>query len=165
MKNMHSKGEIINTKTFDIINDDTIVSVDRSLARSISILNKKGYYTEHANLAKITTLFSITNLLYELKQNNLINIKNNEQTIKNIIESTIHEATSIMFKENYIFSNIPEGFIYDHNTLFYFIIVLKDSDNIEFKELLEMDKEREKSIQLLEEWANSLPEINGGKNV
>lgn len=161
---MHSNGEILNTKTFDIINDDTLVSVDRGLARSISILNKKGYYTVHANLAKITTLFSITNLLYELKQSNLININNNKQNIKNIIESTIHVSTSIMFKEDYHFSNVPEGFINNHNTLSYFINVLKDSDNIEFKELLEMDKEREKSIEILEEWANSLPEINGGNN-
>ena len=161
---MHSNGEIINTKTFDIINDDTLVSVDRGLARCISILNKKGYYTVHANLAKITTLFSITNLLYELKQSNLININNNEQNIKNIIESTIHVSTSIMFKEEYHFHNLPVGFIYDHNTLFYFINVLKDSDNIEFKELLEMDHEREKSIEILEDWVNKLPDNNGGRN-
>ena len=59
---MKSDYICLNSKTFDIEERKDIILVDKQLAKSISILNKKGYYTETFCRARITTPFLMSEI-------------------------------------------------------------------------------------------------------
>ena len=54
---MKSDYICLNGKTFDIEEINDVIPVDEQLANTISILNKKGYYTEMCSRARITKPF------------------------------------------------------------------------------------------------------------
>lgn len=148
----------LNSETFDIIDDDNLVAVDKQLAKTLSILNKKGYLVEIAKRAKISKPFSISDLIYNLIEQKLLTV--NEQTeekIKKVIDYEDVESTSIMFKEKYQFKSLPKGYKLINNDLTYNLKVLKEGQSIEFKTLVELDHENQESIRALEEWALELP--------
>ena len=54
-----------------------IIPVDEKLSKTISILNKKGYYIELFYRAKISKPFYVGTIIYELINEGLININDN----------------------------------------------------------------------------------------
>ena len=66
------------------------------------------------------------------------------------------EETFIIFKEKYSFDTLPKNYKIINKSLVYVLSILKDSDNIETKTLLELDEELKISLQSLEDWAMSL---------
>lgn len=149
----------LNSKTFDIIDDDNLVAVDKQLAKTLSILNKKGYLVEIGSRAHISKPFSISDIIYNfIEQGLLIINEETEAKIKKIIAYEDIESTSIMFKDKYEFKTLPKGYKVINNDLFYELKVLKEGPGIEFKTLVELDHENHESIRALEKWAESLPE-------
>ena len=157
---MKSSYVCLNSKTFEIEENNIIIPVDRQLAKAISTLNQKGYYVEMFNKATIATPFSIGSIIYELTEQQLLNINDSTKNkIKKIIENSNNTSTFIVFKEEYKFDSLPLGYKIIGRELFYSLDILKDNDDIEIKKLIELDKEHQESIKNLENWANDLPSI------
>lgn len=150
----------LNSKTFDIEESETLIPVDKQLVKIISVLNKKGYYTEMCSRAKISTPFLIGNLIHDLIEQELLEINcDTKDKIKNVIKQCDYESTLIVFKEEYEFYNLPNGFQLVGKLLTYHLSILEDSEDIKTKSLLELDKEHNSSLKILEEWATKLPNI------
>lgn len=153
---MISDCTCINAKTFEI-EEKKYISVENPLAKTISILNKKGYYTEACNKAKISKPFLIGTIFQRLTEEHLLEVTpNTKDKIKKIMEEVDCEETFIIFKEKYSFDTLPKNYKIINKSLVYDLSILKDSDNIETKTLLELDEELKISLQSLEDWAKSL---------
>lgn len=158
VRKMKSDYAYLNIKTFDIEEREDIIPLDEQLAKTISILNKKGYYTEAFNRARISKPFLVGAIIHDLVEEGLLEINNNtKDKIKNIIKKSDYESTFIIFKEEYKFNNLPNGYILIGKDLSYNLSTLKDDEDINIKTLLELDKEYDSSLHALEEWANELP--------
>lgn len=102
----------INKKTFEIV--DNVFEVDEDIAQTISILNKKGYYTKyccsgHAKDSRLYELYNVKNDQdFEFK--NFGYIINQEKSNYDIIMPSIYTSVYIMFLSNYNFGSLPEGF-------------------------------------------------------
>lgn len=156
---MQSNYTCLNSKTFDIEERKDIIPVDERLAKSISILNKKGYYIKSFSRANIFSTFFRGAAIHNLIQENLIKINiDTKDKIKNIIKQTDYESTLIVFKEETTFNNLPNGYKLTGRELIYKLSPLKESDDIKFKSLVDLDHELTKSLKDLEEWAKKLPE-------
>ena len=111
----------IDKETFEIV--DNIFEVDEDIAETISVLNKKGYYTKYCCSGHVTDprLYELYNVKnddeFELK--NLGYIVNKKDDNYDIIMPSIYTSVYIMFNTNYNFNNLPQGF---HKV---------DNDNIE----------------------------------
>lgn len=148
----------INATTFKIEKMKNYFIVDKKLANTISILNKKGYYTEICDSAKLFKPFLIANIIHNLIEEKLIEINDEvKEKLKKVIDIVDYESTIIIFKDKYLFNKLPEGFKVVENGLYYNLKILKDSPNIEFKSLVELEIENEKSLKALETWADKLP--------
>ena len=77
--------------------------------------------------------------------------------IKKAIKYAASESTMIIFKDNYKFDELPNGYEIHDNCIFYYLTILKDTETISFKSLVELDHELNKSLKDLEEWAKKLP--------
>ena len=155
----------LNSRTFEIGKEKDIIPVDEQLANTLSILNKKGYYTEIFNRARISKTFLVGAIIHDLKEQGLLAVTNQtKDIIKNIIKQSDYESTLIIFKEKYNFDKLPDGFKLIDRDLFYNIEVLKNNDDIELKTLVELDKEHRESIKNLEKWAIDLPDISNQTN-
>ena len=152
---MNNKYKFLNNKTFDIEYINDVIPIENEMVDIISILNKKGYYTEVYSRAKLSYL--INNLI----DKKLLNIdESNKDKIKEVINQNEYEATIIIFKEEYKFANLPKGFNLIGKDLYYNLSVLKDTEEIKFKSLSELDEESKNSIKLLKEWVSSLDNNN-----
>ncbi len=157
---MKSDYACLNSKTFEIEKELEIIPVDNQLATTLSILNKKGYYTEMFSRARITKPFLVGTIIHDLREQGLITITDQTRNvIKNIIKQSDYESTLITFKEKYKFDNLPDGFKLIDKDLVYYLEVLKNHDDIELKTLVELDQEHHQSIKNLEKWAGDLPNI------
>lgn len=102
----------INKETFEIV--DNVFEVDEDIAQTISILNKKGYYTKyccsgHVKDPRLYELYNVKNDQdFEFK--NFGYIINQEKSNYNILMPSIYTSVYIMFLNNYNFDNLPEGF-------------------------------------------------------
>ncbi len=65
---MKSDYVFLNSKTFEIENVKDIIPVDKKLAKILSILNKKGYYTQMYSKANISKPFFINEIINSLEQ-------------------------------------------------------------------------------------------------
>lgn len=154
---MKSDYICLNSTTFDIDERKDIIPVDEQLAKAISILNKKGYYTETFSRARISKPFLMGAIIHDLIQENLLEINvDTKYKIKNIIKQSDYESTLIIFKEEYKFDNLPNGYKLIGKDLIYNLSTLEESDNIKFKSLVDLDHEHNKSLKDLEEWAKKL---------
>ncbi len=153
---MKKQNEILNKEHFEIIDDPNLFDVEPKLAKTISILNKKGYYTKSCFCAKLSVPFNLASILMTLKEADLISF-NETKKIKKAIKYSDYATTTILFKEKYNFKTLPKGYKQINESIFYNLEGLKESDKIEFKSLIELDKERDESIKNLEDWANNLP--------
>lgn len=149
----------IDSKTFEIINNKKGFVVDSKLAKTISILNKKGYYVDMCNVAKISVPFMIADLIHNLIEEKVLDINIYNEKVKKAIKYVDVESTMIIFKDNYKFDELPKGYILHNNIIFYRLSILKDSERITFKSLIELDHELTKSLNDLQDWAEKLQSI------
>lgn len=151
----------LNSKTFEVIELENCLVLDRKIGEIISILNKKGYYTKMCSEASVFKPFLIADLINNLLESKLLKIKGETiETLKEIIKKDDYESTIIIFKENYFFKNLPKGFKIINNSLIYYLSVLKNCSQLDFKSLVELDKEKEASFINLKKWAKELPPRN-----
>lgn len=151
----------LNNKTFEIEEESKNIPVDKQLAKTISILNQKGYLVEMFSRARITKPFLIGALVHDLIEQELLVVnENTKDKIKKVINNSDYEATLICFKNEYKFDKLPTGYKLIGKNIHYNLKILKDSENIETKELIELYKEHEESIKNLEDWAIELPKNN-----
>lgn len=156
---MKSDYVCLNSKTFEIDDRKDIIPVDEQLSKAISTLNKKGYYTEVCYRAKISKPFYRSVMLQELIEEKLLDINDDtKDLIKKIIKQSDYESTLIVFKEEYKFNSLPNGYKLLGRELMYNLSILIEGEDITFKSLVDLDHESDKSIKDLEEWANDLHE-------
>lgn len=155
---MLSNYVCLKNNSFDL--DDKCFAVDKQLAKTIEILNKKGYYTEICSKASIFHAFLVSNIFHDLMEEKLIIVdKQTKEKLINLINHFDYESTIILFKEKYPFEYLPKGYkLFDKN-LDYNLSILKTDKAIKFKSLIELEKELNKSLKLLESWAEKLPNI------
>ncbi len=152
---MLKQNEILSKENYEIIEDPNLFDVHPRLAKTISILNKKGYCTEKCSCAKISVPFNLASILMSLKEADLISFEDADK-VKNVIKYTDYAETTITFKEKYNFPILPKGYKQLNNHIFYHLKLLKDSEEIIFKSLIELDEELDESIKNLEDWAINL---------
>lgn len=155
---MRTDYEIINKSDFDKEKENNFVVVDKRLAKTISILNKKGYYVEACNKARVSNSLLIVNLINGLLAKKLLIMC--DET-KKIIKKLDCETTFIIFKNKYNFKTLPKRFhLVSTDTkshLYFNLCALKKTDNVELKSLIELQKEDNESLNDLENWAKKLP--------
>ena len=155
----------INKETFEIV--DNVFEVDEDIAQTISILNKKGYYTKYccSGHAKDPRLYE----LYNVKNNDDFEFKdlgyivNQEKSNYDIIMPSIYTSIYIMFESNYAFDNLPEGFSKVVNDNIDDYVISKEIDyynDEKRKDWNDIDKEIKDSNNKLLRWAISLPNNN-----
>lgn len=155
---MKSSYSVLNAKTFEIENQENLISVETSLAKTVSLLNKKGYHVDTCSNAKISTPFFIGSLVQGLIDENILKINNlNKNKIRKVIQQNDYEAIILNFEKNYRFPKLPKGFTLIKGVLIYSLSTFSDDNDIKFKTIMELDNERKESIKRLEEWANNLP--------
>lgn len=129
----------IDKETFEVYSEHPkVFSCDPMIASVVSTLNKLGYYT----LASCESH-------YEIKEYDISYPKENMVT-----------GIYILFKENYEFPNIPEGFeleVFEEKTDLSHVMHYYD-ENGNHRNRFEFEKEKEKYCKILEKWAKDLPE-------
>ena len=150
----------INKETFEIV--DNVFEVDEGIAQTISILNKKGYYTKyccsgHEKDPRLYELYNVKNNDdFELK--NLGYIVNKNDDNYDIIMPYTDTSVYIMFDSYYVFDNLPEGF-YRFND----VTISKEIDYYndgKRRDWSDIGKEIKDSNDELLRWAISLPNNN-----
>lgn len=151
----------INKETFEIV--DNVFEVDEDISQTISILNKKGYYTKyccsgHAKDPKLYELYNVKNNDdFEFKD--LGYIVNQEKSNYDIIMPSIYTSVYIMFESNYNFDNLPEGFNKVDNDNIDDYVISKEIcyyKNGKRKDWNVIDKEIKDANDKLLKWAISL---------
>ncbi len=151
----------IDTKTFDIVNN--VFEVDEKIAESISLLNKKGYYTRYScsGHVKDPRMYE----MYRVKKSEKFDdkdlgyvVKDNEDDYE-ILMPNRYTSIYVMFDKKYEFDNLPIGFytLDDEVTTIYKDIMYYE--NKIKKKSNDIESEIKKfNIKLLE-WVKSLPII------
>ncbi len=157
---MKSNYICLNNETFEIENKKDMI-VPYNLAKTISLLSKKGYLISECNNAQLYPPFLLSALVEGLIDENVFKINDtNKNKIRKIIEQNDYESISIIFEDDYKFEELPKGFVFEGRNLRYVLSIFKDANDIKFKTLVELDKERNESIKNLENWAEKLPYNN-----
>ena len=153
----------IDKETYKIYEDyPKAFNCDKKIAKTISTLNQKGYITKSSCEGHIEFGWNeIDNcdidLLEDAKNNDSYIILNQRDNSFDYL--TRNEITSIYisFKENYNFKDIPDGFLEEtdngyilRKTIYYF-------DNNVRKNREELEREKDKYLKVLENWAMKLP--------
>lgn len=151
----------INKETFELVNN--IFEVDEDIAQTVSILNKKGYYTKYccSGHTKDPRLYELCNVKNndDFEYKTLGYMVNQEKDNYDIIMPYIYTSVYIMFKNNYNFDNLPEGFkkVSNDNVVDY--VISKEIyyyENDKRKDWNTIDKEIKNANDKLLKWAISL---------
>lgn len=151
----------IDTKTFNIVNN--VFEVDKDIAESISLLNKKGYYTRHSCSGhdKDPRMYE----MYRVKKSDEFDDKNLGFIVKDnkddyeILMPNRYTSIYVMFDKKYEFKNLPIGFytLNDEVTTIYKDIMYYEN-NIK-KKSNDIQSEIDKSNLELLEWVKTLPMV------
>lgn len=151
----------INTKTFDII--DNVFEVDEDIAESISLLNKKGYYTRyscsgHVKDPRMYEMYKV-NKSGEFDDKDLGFIVEDNKDYYQILMPNRYTSIYVMFDKKYKFDNLPDVFnILDEEVTTIYKDIMYYENNIK-KNSNDIESEIKKfNIKLLE-WVKSLPII------
>lgn len=149
----------INKNTFEIV--DNVFEVDDDIAETISILNKKGYYTSFScsGHVKDSRLYE----LYDINDKSIFDdtylgyIVDSDEVNSKILLPYTFTQIYIMFTSKHDFINLPNGFyMVDNNTI---EMIIDYYVNGERKDLNDIDKEIKVANRVLLEWAKSLPKV------
>ena len=114
------QNSIIDKTTFDICkhaeDHKEVFICDKEIAPAISLLNKKGYETYascsgHYKIEFYEWFDEDINKLEELKNNPRIIIKNIKEKSFDYWSEVDKTQVYVLFKKQYSFNNLPEGFI------------------------------------------------------
>ncbi len=151
----------INTKTFDII--DNVFEVDEDIAESISLLNKKGYYTRyscsgHVKDPRMYEMYKV-NKSGEFDDKDLGFIVEDNKDYYQILMPNRYTSIYVMFDKKYKFDNLPDVFnTLDEEVTTIYKDIMYYENNIK-KNSNDIESEIKKfNIKLLE-WVKSLPII------
>ena len=139
---------ILNTRKFEIVNDEDLIIVPKNMAKIVNILNKKGYKIIRLIPAKLNN-FQAFDILFLDKDTRL-----NEKVLRNICCTDIF----IQFSDEYKFDTLPKGFykLKEYNA-FSCTINFYTENPFNIKTIEDLHKENEVKLKYLEEWANELP--------
>lgn len=150
-------GDIMNHKyidknTFEIV--DNVFEVDEEIAETISILNKKGYYTEyccggHIKDPRVYEMYKLDNEDEEIKFGYVVD---KSDKVDVLLPQTF-AGIYIKFRDKINFK-IPDGFtLYEDDTIDKVIDFYCDGKKKSWKEI---DKELDNARKILLDWANNL---------
>lgn len=154
----------LSSETFEVI--DNIIEVDEDIAETISVLNKKGYYTKfccsgHAKDPRLYEMYNKKNNV-EYEDSHLGYIINKYEDSYDILMPYTFTAVYIMFSDNYNFENLPNGFYkVDDDTI---EMIIEYYSNGQRKKWNDIDKEIKEANKILLNWALALPESNKFSN-
>ena len=151
-------SKYIDKTTFDIV--ENVFDVDDDIANSISILNKKGYYTQYSCSGHVKDP--------RLYEKYIIDKNNQEICIDSyIVEENTKEYTVlkpytytqiyIKFIEDYKFKNLPKEFSKEDRIIYKTIKFYNDQGK---KKSSVIEREIKESNNHLFEWAQDLPNLN-----
>ena len=150
----------INKNSWEIEDEpEGYIPVDSKIAKTIMILNKKGYITKSSCAGHHDIRFvdmDEADILYleKFKSDPRTIIKSVRDDEFDYWEEVAGSAIYIVFADAYEFLNIPEGFEYADNTLKYNIDYYND---LERKSIPQINEEINKYNKILESWAKNLP--------
>ena len=158
----------IDKKTLEIVDDAVVFNVDKEIAETISILNKKGYKTLASCASHFQILFNEERNCTDFEF--LEKIKNDKRVIiKRLDEESYdywYEITEnfiyILFDKEYEFEIMPEGFKVSDNSIKYLMSYYKVEFSVRKSEE-EYNKEKEYYLKNLNNWAKELPVIEERK--
>lgn len=154
--------KFINKETWDIVDElDDYIPVDSKIAKTIGILNKKGYVTKsscagHHDIRFIDIDEADISLLEEFKRDSKVIIRDVHDDDFDYWMEIPGSVIYIVFADNYKLPSIPEGFVLDGDTL---------KHNVEYynndirRSIPLINEEINKYNKILESWASSLPNI------
>ncbi len=165
---MH-KNKLYIDQNFDISGSETENSfaVDELIAQTISILNKKSYFTQAScsghyldgNCEEVMSILKVDvekeALLEWLKQNNLEFIREDE-TSYYYMGKILGGACYVKFVDELNFANFPKYFEHDSNSIYHMINYFEENGNKRTKE--EVEKEILDVNKSLKEWTDVLKE-------
>lgn len=151
-------NKYIDKKTFEIV--DNVFEVDEDIAGTISILNKKGYYTKfccsgHVKDPRIYEMYKDESIL-ENKDNKIGYMVNIKEDTCHILMPYVITRVYIMFDKDYNFKTLPNGFKKYENTIEMFINYY---DRGKRKKANDIDKEIKDANKILYEWACNLKDL------
>lgn len=158
---------IIDLDNYKVLDDEKLIIVDSMIADTLLILNKKGYQTAYSCSGHIEVprkeLHKHCDLdfLEEAKNDNLFDIEEvREDSFDYWVE---HNVTGIYvkFKKVYEFSDLPDGFELDEDTISYEIQLFENGQR---RKPSEVEKELNKYNEILKRWAEKLPNIEKRKD-
>ncbi|MBQ9072768.1 MAG: hypothetical protein IJY25_06390 [Bacilli bacterium] len=151
-------NKYIDKNTFEIV--DNVFEVDEDIAETISILNKKGYYTLYScsGHVKDPRLYE----KYIVQKNdgdNLIDsyIVDKEQKSYSVLKPYTFTVVYIKFDKDYKFNNLPNGFTKKDDNIIEKIINYYDNGKKIKSDVI--DQEINFSNKILLEWAKKLPNL------
>lgn len=147
---MNNDYTILDIKTNKYIKNVSYKIIPKSMAKIIKTLNQKGYRIIKLIPADVCRyqVFEILNL----DDKNILN----EKVLKNICYTYI----LIQFHDKCSFNSTPEGFYWSKDfNLFIGNINYYEENPFRLKSLEDLDKEIKEKYNILEKWANSLPDI------
>lgn len=164
---------IINSKTYEIIDDNEIIEVDDNIAEAISLLNKKGYYTKACcgGHVKPPVYYKKTCKISEYEPspgNFIISQDKDEYTYFCLDDFT---GIYIKFISDYHFQSIPDGFIktpvwcdetndWSKTEMDGIEVIINYFDSGIHKDFNDIQNEINKYNKILLDWVKKLPAIN-----
>lgn len=141
---------LIDANNYDLIDASNVLVAEDKIAETIMILNKKGY---------LTNLYSVGDLInYNTAEVMMPYIDRNVAQIDKM-EHALFTAILIVFKDNYKFDRLPQGFEIVKGTTDLYCKINYFTDNVfELKNITEIIDERNKYLEILNNWAKELPE-------
>ena len=144
---MHNK--YINKHTYEIVDD--VFEVDEDIAKTISVLNKKGYHTLYSCSGHVKD-----SRLYEKYPNsNSYSIYDSYNIDDYVLIPYQHTEIYIMFEEAYNFNYLPDDFILENGNIIYKDISYYNNGKKLNANIIQ--KEINISNEKLYEWASGLP--------
>ena len=160
-------NSIIDKNTFNICkhaeDHNDVFICDKEIAEAISLLNKKGYITYascsgHYKIEFYEWFDEDINKLEEFKNNPRIIIRKIKEKSFDYWSEVDKTQTYILFKKQYHFTNLPEGFIEetsDDRTSISCPIYFYDKSGKKKRDIVE--KEIKEKCNILKKWVEQLP--------
>lgn len=157
----------INKDTWEVCDKPLgFIPVDKGIAKTIVLLNQKGYITTsscegHHDIRFVNNDEVDIAYLEEFKGDARAIIKRVSKETFDYWAEILGTSIYVVFAENYEWDSIPEGFVSDGDTLRHSIDYYVDKKR---REISSINEEIKKYNKILYEWADKLPSINKRKD-